>query len=167
VSSQTEEARMEGVEAFRRRVESSRRELAGLPRSGWGDLGPPDPETGERWDRGHVLGHLAEMLPFWTGQVRAVLTGATALGRGDEGWARRREGIDGGRDAGVEELVQRVDQGLSGLLGLLAELRDEDLGRAVVYRDGGRSREVTLRTAIEERLVGHVEAHLRQIARLG
>jgi hypothetical protein len=115
-----------------------------------------------------VLGHLAEMLPFWTAQVRAVLAGATALGRDDEGWARRRQGIDGGRDAGVEELLRRVDEGLSGLLGLLADLRDEDLGRAVVIRDaGGRPREVTLRTALDERLVGHVEAHLRQLGQLG
>jgi hypothetical protein len=115
-----------------------------------------------------VLGHLAEMLPFWTAQVRAVLAGATTLlGRDDEGWSRRRDGIDGGRDAGVEELLRRVDEGLSGLLGLLGDLRDEDLSRAVVIRDaGGRPREVTLRTALDERLVGHVEAHLRQIAGL-
>lgn len=156
------------VDAFRDRVEASRRRLAELPRSGWGEPGPADPETGESWDRGHVLGHMAEMLPFWTAQVRGVLAGAGEIGRDERGWAERREGIDHGRDAGGEELLKRVDDGISGLLTLLGELHDEDLGRKLVIHDSGSSStEVVLRTALEQRLVGHIEAHLRQIEQAG
>lgn len=156
------------VDAFRERVMASRRRLADLPRSGWGELGPADPETGERWDRGNVLGHMAEMLPFWTAQVRGVLAGAGGIGRDDQGWAERREGIEHGRDAGGEELLHRVDEGISGLLALLGELRDEDLDRKLVIHDSGSSStEVVLRTALEQRLVGHIEAHLRQIDQSG
>lgn len=56
------------IERYRERVEASLRDLAALQPAGWHDLGPPDPETGERWDGRNVLGHMAEMLPYWTGR---------------------------------------------------------------------------------------------------
>jgi hypothetical protein len=154
------------IERYRERAEAALRHFGTLPRTGWGEPGPPDETTGERWDRGNVLGHLAEMLPFWTGQVRAAMNGATSLARGDAGYAQRRQAVVTGRDLGEEELLARIEAGLIGLLGLLAEMKEEDLDRKLTYQSPGGEREVDLRYPLEELLVGHVEAHLRQLAEL-
>ena len=155
------------IERYRERAEAAWSHVGTLPRTGWGEPGPPDETTGERWDRGNVLGHLAEMLPFWTGQVRAAMNGATSLGRGDAGYAQRRQAVVTGRDVGEEELLARIEAGLIGLLGLLAEMKEEDLDRKLTYQSPGGEREVDLRYPLEELLVGHVEAHFRQLAELG
>jgi len=109
---------------------------------------------------------MAEMLPFWTGQLRAALGGATSLGRDDAGNAQRRQAIATGRDLGEEELIARINAGLTGLLGLLAELTEHDLDRKLTYHSASGVREVDLRYPLEELLVGHVEAHLRQLSEL-
>jgi len=159
----------EEIESYRLRAEAARREVAALPRLGWGEAGPADEETGERWDRGNVLGHVAEMLPLWTAQVREVVEGGrTEIGRDELGVARRRQAIAGGREAGEEELLRRIGAGLDGLLALLGSLRTGDLDRRVTYRPPhGPAREVDLRDPLENLLVGHVEAHLRQLRELG
>jgi hypothetical protein len=151
------------IDGLRTRVEAARRRLAELPREGWGELGPADAETGERWDRGHILGHLAEMLPYWTGQIRAGLHNDARLGRDDAGWAHRRDGIDGGRAAGVEGLTGAVDEGVGGLLRLLGELRPADLDHRLVTQGPLRNPEPDVRWALENLVVGHLEAHIRQL----
>ena len=114
---------MSEVDSYRERVSVAREALEAVPVLGPGVPGPPDESTGERWDRTHVLGHLAEMLPFWTGQVREVLAGGDELGRGEPGYARRREGIDAGPQLGEEELRRRIGAGVQGLMALLDDLR--------------------------------------------
>jgi hypothetical protein len=156
------------IDSLRERVEAARREYAAVPREGWGELGPLDERTGERWDRGNVLGHVAELLPFWTGQIRAVLGGASEeIGRDAVGTAQRRMGIDAGREAGEDGLLERIDAGMAGVLALLDDLREADLDRAVTYRPLGREPEAaTLRSQLEDLLVGHVEEHLQQVRAL-
>ncbi|HKA51725.1 MAG TPA: maleylpyruvate isomerase N-terminal domain-containing protein [Candidatus Dormibacteraeota bacterium] len=154
------------IERYRDRAEAAAQQVVNLPRTGWGEPGPPDGQTGERWDRGNVLGHMAEMVPFWTGQLRAALGGATSLGRDEAGYAQRRQAIATGRDLGEEELIARIDAGLTALLGLLAELTEKDLDRKLTYHSAGHERQVDLRYPLEELLVGHVEAHLRQLGEL-
>ncbi len=154
------------VDGFRRRVEAARRAYDALPRQGWGEPGPEDARTGERWDRGNVLGHVAEMLPFWTVQVRAVLGGAEAMGRDEVGTARRRMGIDSGREAGEDDLLERIDADMAGLLALLADMRDADLDRRLLMRSPGGDSQVNLRHPVEHLLVGHLEEHLEQLRTL-
>jgi hypothetical protein len=156
------------IESYRERTEAARREVAALPRTGWGEPGPVDEETGERWDRGNVLGHTAEMLPLWTAQIRAVVQeGSAVVGRDEEAYVRRRQGIDGGREAGEEELLRQIEASLGDLLALLAVLRPEDLDRTVTYEHPRRGRqEVDVRYLLEALLVGHVEGHLQQLEEL-
>ena len=151
------------IERLQRRVEAARREYAALPREGWGEPGPADDQTGERWDRGNVLGHVAEMLPFWTAQVGQVLGGGAKMGRDEVGMARRRMGIDSGREAGEDGLLTRVDEGMAGLLSVLAGMRDSDLERPLRFRSTGGERQENLRYAVEHMLVGHLEEHLAQL----
>jgi hypothetical protein len=157
---------MSEIEGYRRRVTALRKQVAALPRVGWGEKGPVDEQTGERWDRGNVLGHVAEMVPFWTIQVRRVLDGVTEMGRDEQGSVQRRLGIDAGRDAGEEELLRRIDQGLEGLQALLADMTDADLDRRLTYRGHAAPRDVNLRYGLGQLLVGHVEEHLAQLAEL-
>ena len=154
------------IEGLQRRVEAARREYAALPRDGWGEPGPEDERTGERWDRGNVLGHVAEMLPFWTLQVRAVLDGGGRMGRDAVGMAQRRMGIDSGREAGEDGLLTRVDEGMAGLEALLADMSDADLDRPLRYRGSDSQRDVDLRYTLEHILVGHLEDHLGQLRTL-
>jgi hypothetical protein len=155
------------IEGLRRRLEAVRREYAALPREGWGEPGPPDERTGERWDRGNVLGHVAEMLPFWTLQVRAVLDGGGRMGRDAVGMAQRRMGVDSGREAGEDGLLIRIDEGIGILLALLAGMRDADLDRPLRHRSAeGDERDADLRFEVESMLVGHLEEHLGQLRSL-
>jgi hypothetical protein len=157
---------MSEIEALRHRAEAARREYAALPREGWGEPGPTDEQTGERWDRGNVLGHVAEMLPYWTDQIREVLGGGGDMGRDSVGMAQRRMGIDSGREAGEDGLLTRVDEGIAGLGALLADMSDTDLDRTLRFRSGESQREVDLRFALEHMLVGHLEDHLGQLRSL-
>jgi hypothetical protein len=159
---------MSEIERLAERVERARRTYATLPVAGWGEPGPLDPQTGERWDRGHVLGHVAEMLPYWAEQVRAVLEGGEGIGRDRAGALRRRQAIEGSREASPTDLLADVDAGLESLLSLLDAMSDEDLGRPlVVTHVSTGTRQLVLRDAVEEMLVGHAEAHLLQLAELG
>jgi len=159
------------IDAFRRRVETARDEVAALRSRGLqshGEPGPADEETGERWNRGNVLGHVAEMVPFWTAQLRAVVEdGRTDIGRDEVGFVQRRQGIDSGGQAGPEDLLSRVDAGLEGLLALLSGLRAEDLDRRLtLHAPRVPARDLDVRAALEDLLVGHVEAHLQQFREL-
>jgi hypothetical protein len=157
---------MSELEGYRNRVLAARDGLAAVPLLGPGSTGPPDEATGERWDRTNVLGHLAEMLPYWTSQTSAVIGGAAEMGRGEAGYARRREGIQSGRRVGEKELRARIQAGVEELLLLLAEMRDEDLDRPVLYRPRQGDKQADVRYVLEELLVGHLEAHLRQLEEL-
>ena len=150
------------VQEYRRRLVAAREQLRAVPQIGPGTPGPADPETGERWDRANVLGHVAEMLPYWTGQGRAVLAGADAFGRDEPGTRARRDGIDGGASQTEEVLRGRIDAGAEAVLELLDELTDADLDHPARYHD----RQVTLEHLVDDLLVGHLEAHVRQLTEL-
>ena len=154
------------LEALRSRVAEARERLRSIPTVGAGRLGDPDPKTGERWDRLNTLGHLAEILPFWSAQVQEVLDGAEQVGRGEDGYAQRKQGIEGGARLGEAECRLRIDSGLNQLMGLLAQMKPADLERKVVYRTRAGSEEGTLRTILETLLVGHLEEHVQQLAEL-
>ncbi len=157
---------MDELRTYVDRTRAVRAGYAALARVGPGRPGPPDPETGERWDRANALGHVAEMLPFWTGQIREVVAGGAGFGRGEQGYARRREAIERGFDQDEASLMARIDAGIDGLLILLEELREEDLDRRSVYHGAGGDEEVDIRQPLERFLVGHLEDHLRQLEEL-
>lgn len=148
------------LDDFRGRVLGARDRLRSLPLGGALDRGPEDPATGESWDRLNVLGHMAEMLPFWVAQLRRGLRGEP-YGRTEEGYRQRRAGID----ARAEERLLRlkVDRGCGRLLTLLDRLEDADLQRKLNSLPG---RPVTVRDALEQQLVRHLEDHVEQLAQL-
>jgi len=150
-----EAARIEGA---------ARRVRANL--SGWptGALTEPEPGTGERWDAGQVLAHVAEMLPYWVGEAEKVAAGP-------DGVAFGRVKTDPERIAAIERdrrddplrLLARIDQGVAGVLALLGRLDAAALGRAGSHQKLGR---MTVAQIMEDFLVGHLEEHADQLAGL-
>lgn len=153
---------MDELETMRRRVAAVRERLAAMPAAGSDQQGPPDPKTGERWDRYNVLGHMAELLPYWVGELTAAMDGAP-IGRAP-GSAERQAGIDGGRAVGEAALRKQVDAGMHELALFLDRLSPQDLDRTITMRNRG---EQPMRWAVENLLVAHVEEHCSQLTELG
>lgn len=121
----------------------------------------PDPETGEQWDRGQVLAHVAEILPYWTRQVELVVErgGGVPFGRVKSDPARIAV-IERDRHEDASRLLERMDQGLQEVLALLDRLDDEALARTGTHERLG---EMTAARIIDRFLVEHLEEHADQL----
>jgi DinB superfamily len=123
-------------------------------------LTDPDPDTGERWDRGQVLAHVAEMLPYWVEQAELVATGAqTTFGRvrTDPG---RVGAIERDRRQDPARLLDRIDEGVGEVLALLDRLDDAALARTARHQTLG---ELTVAAIVDRFLVDHLEEHADQL----
>jgi hypothetical protein len=147
---------------MKQRVIASRKRLAAMPSTGPDQPGPPDPKTGERWDRYNVLGHMAEILPYWIGELSVAIESGVPVGR-QPGSAERQAGIQGGRAVGEAKLREQVDAGLADLVIFLGRLSPRDLERTIEMRNRG---EQPMRWALENLLVAHVEEHCSQLTEL-
>lgn len=153
--------------ALRSRLNAAREQLVRLPISSPRHPGPTDPSTGESWHRGNVLGHLSEMLPYWTDQIRRAAAGAGKVGRDEAGAANRREGIDHGDAAAEAQLKRAIDRGIAGVLKLMDKLSPEDLDRRVAFHNRDGDREARLGELLQMLVVRHLEEHVTQLAGLG
>src|SRR5919201_6693966 len=157
---------MSDLHDLRTRLRAAHERIVAVPQTGPGVYGAPDPKTGERWNAGNVLGHAAEMLPFWVDQVRGVLAGRTEIGRGVEGYERRQQGIETGATLSEEQLRTRVEGGVSLAAVLLDEMSPADLERRVVYRRRDGEEEASVGQLVDQLIVGHLEEHAEQLAEL-
>ena len=89
---------MSDLPDLKRRLRAAHDQIQSAPETGPGVYGAPDPKTGERWNAGNVLGHAAEMMPFWVDQVRGVLAGRKELGRIRNAGPRSPRSQPGSRD---------------------------------------------------------------------
>jgi DinB superfamily len=119
-----------------------------------------DPDTGERWDRGQVLAHVAEMLPYWVEQAQLVAAGdQTPFGRArtDPG---RVGAIERDRHEDPARLLDRVDEGVGEVLALLDQLDQDALSRTGRHQVLGA---LTVAAIIDRFLVDHLEEHADQL----
>jgi len=147
------------LDAMRRRVVVARARLRALLPAGSDHEPPADPKTGERWDRFNILGHMSEFGTFWSRELSAALAGAPEFGR-MPGSSERLDAVAGGAERGEAALKRQVARGIEEMLAMLAQLQPADLERPVVMRGRG---EVTVRWALENLLVGHLEEHCAQL----
>jgi hypothetical protein len=154
------------LQALRERVAAARAGLAGTPLSAEHGAGPADPETGESWHRGNVLGHMSEMLDYWTAQIQRAIEGSGTMGRDQKGVMSRREGIDHGNAASERELKDRVDEKIGRVLVMLAAMQPDDLERTVVFSNREGSREARVGELVQTLIVSHLEDHVEQLASL-
>jgi hypothetical protein len=153
---------MAELEQMAARLEAARDRLHTVPVSDSHEPGPPDPKSGDRWDRFNVLGHTAEVLPFWSKEIRKALDTGARMGR-EPGSSGRLEGIESGRLIGEPALRERIDQGVASVLALLKGMSHSDLDREIDAHGRGV---ITVRVALETFLVGHLEDHVAQLAEL-
>ena len=143
-----------GMEALRGRV------VAGEPWPLSDDYGT-EPES--EWGPPEVLAHVAEMLPYWLGQVDAILaspSGETPTFGRVATDAGRLARIGEDRRLPVGELLDHVASGASTVGLRLAQLTPEEAGRAGVHPRLG---EMTVPAIVERFVAGHLEDHVRQL----
>jgi hypothetical protein len=142
-------------------VEERLRRQAGSPSAG--GLTDPDPPTGERWDYGQVWAHLGEFVPYWTEQVRLVMSASreqpVPFGRvkSDPG---RVAAIERDRGLPADELMDRLSRQLEDLRTLVRSLSTADWGREGLHPTLGA---MDLPGIFQEFLVGHLESHVGQL----
>jgi hypothetical protein len=120
-----------------------------------------DPETGEQWDRGQVLAHVAEILPYWCQQVELVVARGDGVPFGRvKTDAERIAAIERDREVDTLELLRRMDHGVQGALALLSRLDEPALRRTGTHERIG---EMTAAAIFDRFLVDHLEEHAEQL----
>jgi hypothetical protein len=123
-------------------------------------LTEPDPESGERWDRGQVLAHVAEMLPYWAQQAELIAAGRQVEFGRAKGDPDRLAAIERDRREDPQRLLGRVDEGVAVVLALLERLDDQALARTGHHQTLG---EMPVAAIVDRFLVAHLEEHADQL----
>ncbi|HET9052265.1 MAG TPA: DinB family protein [Candidatus Dormibacteraeota bacterium] len=158
---------MSAVDGFVARVDAAGHRLSAAAGSGGSaGLTSPDARTGERWDAGQAWAHVVELVPYWIGQVRAVLAApedGAAFGRtvSDPG---RIEAIERDRRRSGAEIALALDRNDADLRAFLRDLSAADLRRAGTHPTLGR---MSVEEIVDRFLVAHLEEHAAQIEELG
>ncbi|MEJ7748139.1 MAG: DinB family protein [Candidatus Limnocylindrales bacterium] len=113
------------------------------------------------WGPREVLAHLAEMLPFWLGELERVVDGGTGVPFGRVAEDGVRIGlIERDRSLPLRALSGRIDRGLDEWAERLASLGDDE--RRAVGRHS-RLGELSAEQLAERFVIGHVEDHIAQL----
>lgn len=118
-----------------------------------GDLAP------HTWGPGHVLAHVAEMLPFWLGEIERVLDDArdpAPFGRVKSDPVRIGT-IERDHSLPFRELYSRIECELDRACARLADISED---KRCVHPTLG---EMTLDKLADEFLSGHLEEHAAQL----
>ena len=154
------------VPAWIARLDAALERLHRVPIASATSSPEPDPITGETWDQGNVLGHMADILPFWTGELAQVLAGKDWIGRGENGYQARLEAIQRGGQVAEGELRAEIDQGVAAAKTLIARLKPSDLDHGAEHRRATETRLKSIRELVDQLVVGHFESHVEQVERL-
>ncbi len=156
---------MEGLE---NRLEAGRAAMAGLraaveSREPWSLSTAYGAEPESDWGPKEVLAHVAEMVPYWLGQVDAILAAPSepppAFGRVATD-PRRIERIGEDRTLAAGELFDRIDRSLADVGARLRRLDPTNSARLGVHPRLG---EMPVGAIFERFIVSHVEDHVRQL----
>ena len=154
------------AEAFLERLEAARVHLERLA----DELPPPgaltdaDEPSGERWDWGQVWGHTAEFPAYWMARLREVFalpgTGEPPPFGRTKMDPDRIAAIERDRNTPAEQLMVGLRGDLDDLRDLLAEMPADVWDRRVRHETLGV---LDMPRVFEDFLVGHLEAHARQL----
>ena len=114
------------------------------------------------WGPPEVLAHVAEMLPFWLGQVERIVASADAVtpfGRVADDPARLTA-IEVDRRLPIGDLLERIGSAASVYVERLARLSDADLKRIGVHPRLG---EMPVDQILERFAAAHAVDHLNQL----
>jgi DinB family protein len=114
------------------------------------------------WGPRETLAHVAEMLPYWLGEIERILAGSgepTPFGRVATNELRIGV-IERDRSLPLRELFARIDADATRLTRRIRGLSLADAGRVGVHPRLG---ELTVQQAAERFVAGHLEEHVAQI----
>src|SRR5207247_10177069 len=83
------------IDGMRRRVVVARARLRALLPAAADREPPVDPQTGERWDRFNILGHMSEFPAFWSAELAAAIESGGEFGRRPGSTRRQARGASG------------------------------------------------------------------------
>ena len=130
---------------------------------------PPSPQFGVEpeasWNPPELLAHVAEMLPYWLGQIDRILEGCpepVSFGRvqSDES---RIAAIGRDRALPIGELYARIGRGMDTVTARLRALGHDELDRRGTHPTLG---EMTVRAVVERMYIGHLSEHVDQLERI-
>jgi hypothetical protein len=158
---------LDGADVFAR-LEAVERRLAGHAALPTPDgLTEPDPDTPEeRWEAGHVWAHIAEFVPYWLGEIRAVIGGfdgnAVPFGRikTDPG---RIAAIEVGHNEPVGSQMARTSEAVAEVRRFLNGLTPAEWNAVGRHPTRG---EMDVEAMVERFIVAHLEEHAEQLDRL-
>ena len=151
------------------RLAAARAAYAGLqPRVTSGEPWPlaatfgTEPEAS--WGPREVLAHVAEMLPFWLGELERVVEGGAGGGTTPFGRSAddpiRIGSLARDRTLPLRVLFARIDAGLRAWEDRLASLTDDEQARPGLHPRLG---EMPATDILERFVVGHAEDHVAQL----
>ena len=116
------------------------------------------------WGPRELLAHVAEMLPYWLGELERVVdgdasAGATRFGRVADD-AVRIGSIERDRTLPLRVLFGRVDAGLGAWSDRMRSLRDDQRARVGSHPKLG---EMPASAILERFVLGHAEDHIAQL----
>lgn len=115
------------------------------------------------WGPTEVLAHVAEMLPYWLGEIERVLDGApepVPFGRTVTDQVRVLA-IERDRTLPPRELLDRIEAATERYARRLASLSEAELTRRGLHPTLGA---MTVAEMLERFVVGHAEGHVVQLA---
>jgi hypothetical protein len=122
----------------------------------------PDAGPESEWGPPEVLAHVAEMLPYWLGEIERILDGApepVPFGRTATDRLRIMT-IERDRTLPPRELLDRIDAAAERYARRFAALGPTELARRGLHPTAG---ELSVAEILERFAVSHVEAHLDQL----
>ena len=121
---------------------------------------PDDPEAS--WDPGRILAHLAEMVPYWLGEMERILAGGPdpiPVGRTAADPIRVLS-VERDRTLPVAELLERTDVDVRRVVARLRNLDEAALTRQGIHPVRG---EMSLAQVVNSGLAKHLEDHAVQL----
>jgi hypothetical protein len=114
------------------------------------------------WSTMEILGHMTEMIPYWSAHCRtigAAIGAPPTFGRGLDA-PERLEGVERGKAASLDEALDRLRAAITHATDTMRSLSPEERGKKGIHIQRG---EVTVADIIESFIVTHAEIHLAQI----
>jgi len=122
---------------------------------------PADPQTGERWDRGQVLAHVAEMLPYWLEQAKLVAASGNGIPFGRvKSDLERVAAIERDRNENPEALLSRMDLEIDEVRAWILCLDESNWAQTGTHQTRG---EMSVARIIDEFVLDHLEEHAEQL----
>jgi len=159
---QTQSSMLDGTD-FVARLNDVEKRLDALAAVTPAGLTEPDPGGTERWQAGQVWAHMAELVPYWHGEVESIIASydgdPVPFGRTKEDPARLA-GIELGRRAAVKLFQGRLHEGISELKRYLAARTSPEWNAVGQHVTRG---EMDVEAVVGRFVVAHLEEHADQL----